>query len=152
MFMQKNKHQLKLDMSENCFIIYKCYRISKFSCYFKFSIASDQEPITCSEWFHQVPYLADGCVYESRKDLAAYIQRTNNYSYHSMQIFLPFHWPRAHHVTWKNNCLQIMVCSCAMSSICVWLQKICRSCVNETALFPFLQSLLLENGKMSGIH
>ena len=34
--------------------------------------------------------------------------------YHSKQIFLSFHWPRAHLVTCKiNNCLQIMVCSCA---------------------------------------
>ena len=24
-----------------------------------------------------------------------------NYYYHSMQLFLPFHWPRAHHVTCK---------------------------------------------------
>ena len=32
-----------------------------------------------------------------------------------MQIFLPFHWP----TTWPaNNCLQIMVCSCAMSFNC----------------------------------
>ena len=35
--------------------------------------------------------------------------------------------------TWPaNNCLQIMVCSCAMSSNCVWLQIIFCSCVNET--------------------
>ena len=37
------------------------------------------------------------------------------WNYHSLQIFLPFHWTRAHHVTSKK-CLQIMVCSCAMSS------------------------------------
>ena len=55
----------------------------------------------------------------------------NDY-YHSMQIFLPFHWPKAHHVTCKN-CLQIIVCSCAMSSNCVWLQIIFCLCVNENA-------------------
>ena len=35
--------------------------------------------------------------------------------------------------TWtSNNCLQIMSCSCAMLSNCVWLQIIFCSCVNET--------------------
>ena len=35
--------------------------------------------------------------------------------------------------TWPaNNCLQIMVSSCAMLSNCVWLQIIFCSCVNET--------------------
>ena len=35
-----------------------------------------------------------------------------------IKIFLRFHWQKSHHVTCKiiNNCLQIMVCSCAMSS------------------------------------
>ena len=38
-------------------------------------------------------------------------------------------------ITWPaNNCLQIMVCSCAMSSNFVWLQIIFCSCVNETTL------------------
>ena len=50
--------------------------------------------------------------------------------------------------TWPaNNCLQIMVCSYAMPSICVWLQIIFCSCVQETALFSFLRSLLRENGR-----
>ena len=45
--------------------------------------------------------------------------------------------------TWPaNNCLQIMVCSCAMPSNCVWLQIIFCSCVKETVLFSFLRSLL----------
>ena len=49
--------------------------------------------------------------------------------------------------TWPaGNGLQIMVCSCAISSNCVWLQRIFCSCVNESALFSFLQSLLPENG------
>ena len=39
-----------------------------------------------------------------------------------------------------------MVCSCAMPSNCVWLQIIFCSCVKETVLFSFLQSLLHENG------
>ena len=50
--------------------------------------------------------------------------------------------------TWPaNNCLQIMVCSCAMPSNCVWLQIIFYSCVKETMLFSFLRSLLRENGR-----
>ena len=50
--------------------------------------------------------------------------------------------------TWPaNNCLQIMVCSCSVSSNCVWLQIILCSCINETALFCFFASLLLENGR-----
>ena len=49
--------------------------------------------------------------------------------------------------TWPaNNCLQIMVCSWAMSFNCFWLQILFCSCVNETTLFPFLRSLLRENG------
>ena len=39
--------------------------------------------------------------------------------------------------TWlANNCLQIMVCSCAMSFNCFWLQILFCSCVNETMLSP----------------
>ena len=50
--------------------------------------------------------------------------------------------------TWPaNNCLQIMVCSCAMLSISVWLQIIFCSCVKETVLFSFLRSLLRENSR-----
>ena len=50
--------------------------------------------------------------------------------------------------TWPaNNCLQIMVCSCAMPSNCVWLQIIFCTCVKETVLFSFLRSLLRENGR-----
>ena len=50
--------------------------------------------------------------------------------------------------TWPaNNCLQIMVCSCAMPSNCVWLQIIFCTCVKETVLFSFLWSLLRENGR-----
>ena len=50
--------------------------------------------------------------------------------------------------TWPaTNCPQIMVCSCAMPSNCVWLQIIFCSCVKETVLFSFLRSLLRENGR-----
>ena len=50
--------------------------------------------------------------------------------------------------TWPpNNCLQIMVCSCAMFSNFVWLQMAFCSCVNETTLFSVLRSLLHENGR-----
>ena len=52
----------------------------------------------------------------------------------------PTMWP-------ANNCLQVIVCSCSVSSDCVWLQIIFCSCINETALFSFFASLLLENGK-----
>ena len=46
-----------------------------------------------------------------------------------------------------NNCLQIMVCSCAMPSNCVWLPiKFC-ACLKETVLLSFLLSLLRENGR-----
>ena len=41
--------------------------------------------------------------------------------YHSKQIFLIGREP----TTWSaNNCLEIMVCSCAMSSNCVWLWRL----------------------------
>ena len=40
-----------------------------------------------------------------------------------------------------------MICSCAMSSNCVWLQITFCSCVNETTLFSFLRSPLHENGR-----
>ena len=52
----------------------------------------------------------------------------------------PTMWP-------ANNCLQILVCSCAMLSNCVWLQIIFCSYVKETVLFSFLRSLLHENGR-----
>ena len=50
--------------------------------------------------------------------------------------------------TWPaNNRLQIMVCSFAMPSNCVWLQIIFCTCVKETVVFSFLRSLLRENGR-----
>ena len=52
----------------------------------------------------------------------------------------PTMWP-------ANNCLQKMVCSCAMPSNCVWLQIIFCTCVKETVLSSFLRSLLGENGR-----
>ena len=55
--------------------------------------------------------------------------------------------------TWPAyTCLQIMVCSSAMSSNCVSLQIIFCSYVKSSALFSFLRSLLRENGKMADIH
>ena len=54
--------------------------------------------------------------------------------------------------TWSaNNCLQIMVCLCAMWSNYVWLQIIFWSCVKETTLFSFFRSLLRENGSFPKI-
>ena len=39
--------------------------------------------------------------------------------------------------TWPaNNCLQIMLCLCAMLSNCVWLQIVFCWCVNETCFSP----------------
>ena len=58
---------------------------------------------------------------------------------HSMHCFLPFHSPRAHHVT-CNNCLQIMACSCVIPSKCILWQIILCSCVTVT--LP-----LCENGR-----
>ena len=52
----------------------------------------------------------------------------------------PTQWP-------ANNCLQIMVCSCAVPSNCVWLQIIFCSYVKETVPFSFLRLLLRENGR-----
>ena len=50
--------------------------------------------------------------------------------------------------TWPaNNCLQIMVCSCAMSSNSVWLQIIFCTCVKETVVSSFLRSLLRNFGR-----
>ena len=50
--------------------------------------------------------------------------------------------------TWSaDNCRPIMVCSCAMSSNCVWLQIIFFSCVSEITLFSFLRSLFRKNGR-----
>ena len=64
-------------------------------------------------------------------------------SYHHDQSI--YHWCRR---TWRaNDCLQIMVCSCSLSSNCVWLQIIFCSCINETTLFSFFASLLLANGR-----
>ena len=40
-----------------------------------------------------------------------------------------------------------MVCSCAMSSDCVYLQITFCSCVNETTRFSFLRSVLHVNGR-----
>ena len=45
-----------------------------------------------------------------------------------------------------NNCLQIMVCSYAMSSNRDWLQIIFYLWVNKIMLFSFLRPLLRENG------
>ena len=46
-----------------------------------------------------------------------------------------------------NNYPKIIVCSCAMSSNCVWLQIMFSSRVNETRLFSFLRSFLREKKK-----
>ena len=55
--------------------------------------------------------------------------------------------------TWPaNNCLQMMVCSCAMTSNCVWLQIIFCSRANETTQFSFMRSFLRENGRSLPIH
>ena len=49
--------------------------------------------------------------------------------------------------TWPaNKCLQIIVCSCLMSSL-FWLQIIFCSCVNETILFSLLGSLSRKSGR-----
>ena len=66
--------------------------------------------------------------------------------YHWCRFFFLF--IRQEPTTWPAiNCLQIMVCSCSVSSNCVWLQIIFCSCINKTALFSFFVSLLLENSR-----
>ena len=73
-------------------------------------------------------------------------RRENNRPYHSLQIFFLFIGREL--TTWPaNNCQQIMVCSCAMSSNFVSLRIIFCYCVNETTLFFFLRWLLRENGR-----
>ena len=70
----------------------------------------------------------------------SFVNLSNKTYYQLLQIiFLPSQLP--------THDLQIMVCSCAMLSNCVWLQIIFCSCVNDTALFSFLRSLLRENGR-----
>ena len=70
-----------------------------------------------------------------------------------MQIFLLFVGGESTTCPLANiTCLQMMVCSRTMLSNCVWLQIVMSSCVNETALFPFLQSLLHKSDKMTDIH
>ena len=54
--------------------------------------------------------------------------------------------------TWPaNNWLQIMVCSCPMSSNFIGLQIILCWCVRETTLFSILRSLSHENGSLPKI-
>ena len=72
--------------------------------------------------------------------------QVNKCIYHSKQFFLSSHWREP--TTWPtNNYLQIIDCSCAMSSNCVWVQIIFFSCVKESTLFSFLRSLLRANGR-----
>lgn len=69
-----------------------------------------------------------------------------------MQIFLLFVGGESTTCPLANiTCLQMMVCSRTMLSNCVWVQIIMSSCVNETALFSFLQSLLHKSNKMTEI-
>ena len=50
-----------------------------------------------------------------------------------------------------NNCLQIMVRSCAMSSNCVWLQMTFCSCINKTMIFSFLRLFLHEKWQITSL-
>ena len=58
--------------------------------------------------------------------------------------------------TWHkgSRCLQIMVCSCAMPSNCVWLKCLDTNYIllirTKNKLFSFLRSLLRENGTSLG--
>ena len=74
------------------------------------------------------------------------LEKKSCYNSMQMHFFLfigrePTTWP-------ANNCLQIMVCSYAISFNCFWLQILFCSCVNETTLahcsFMWSLSLLLE--------
>ena len=70
-----------------------------------------------------VPYLGDSWIIWEKWHRYGHSWQwlvVHNNIYHLMQIFRPLigwestMWP-------TNNCLQIMVCLCAMSSNCVWL-------------------------------
>ena len=75
-------------------------------------------------------------------------QCLNNLYYHSMQIFLSFHWPKAHHVTCKiNNCLQIMVCSCVIPSSFVQQQIIFCSVEMKPRFSPSCDHSCVKNGR-----
>lgn len=81
-----------------------------------------------------------------------YVLKYNYLNNHSMQIFLLFVGGESTTCLANITCLQIMVCSRTMLTYCVWLHIIMSSCVNGTALFPFLQSLLHKSEKMTDIH
>ena len=72
---------------------------------------------------------------------------TINYSIIWCKLFFLFTGRKP--TTWPaNNCLQIMVCSCAISSNCVLLQMwIFCSCINETTFSSFFLFFLCENGR-----
>ena len=79
--------------------------------------------VQCSSG-RSVPYLGESwIIWEKwhRYGLSWQWLVVHNNIYHPMQIFLPLiGWEPS--LSYKlNNCLQIMVCSCAMSSNCVWL-------------------------------
>ena len=93
------------------------------------------------------PYYPDVCIkrinFSEKINLKLFVG-TNIIVIRNKLVFLfigrePTTWP-------TNNCLQIMVCSCAMPSNSVWLQIIFCSSVKETAPFSFLRSFLRENG------
>ena len=66
-----------------------------------------------------------------------------------MQNVLPFHWPKARHVTGKQWSAHAQ-CRLTVFALSVWLQII-YSCVNETTLVSFLQSLLREKWKIASL-
>ena len=67
-----------------------------------------------------------------------------------MQNVLPFHWPKARHVTGKQWPADAQ-CRLTVFGLSVWLQIMFYSCVNETTLFSFLRSLLREKRKIASL-
>ena len=65
------------------------------------------------------------------------------------KLFFTFHRPKAHHATYKW-CLQIMVCSCSMSSNYAWLRLIIFcSCVKTKPRFsPSSGRSCVKNGRL----
>ena len=87
-----------------------------------------------------VPYLEDSRIIREKWHRYGHSWQwlvVHNNIYHPMQIFLPL-IGREPTIWATNNCLQIMVCSCAMSSNCVWL---CHGSISR--LVYFLSSFVL---------
>ena len=87
---------------------------------------------------------------EPRSAVSQTEKMKNNSYYYSMQNVLPFHWPKARHVTGKQWSAHVQ-CRLTVFGLSVWLQIMFYSCVNETTLFSFLGSVLREKWKIASL-